>query len=70
MKIISNPLELKKYLKHESKTIGFVPTMGALHDGHISLIKEARKDNELVVVSIFLNPTQKKTEDYITGRFG
>ncbi len=58
MKIIVNPLELKKYLKENNKTIGFVPTMGALHDGHITLIKEARKANQLVVVSIFVNPTQ------------
>jgi len=58
MKIISNPLELKEYLKTKNKTIGFVPTMGALHEGHISLIKEAKKSNELVVVSIFINPTQ------------
>ena len=58
MQIISDPIELKKYLKDKSKTVGFVPTMGALHDGHISLIKKARNENELVVVSIFLNPTQ------------
>jgi pantoate--beta-alanine ligase len=58
MKIISNPLELQEYLKTEDKTIGFVPTMGALHDGHIKLIKTARAQNELVVVSVFLNPTQ------------
>jgi len=58
MKIIFEPLELKKYLNGQNKTIGFVPTMGALHDGHISLIKSARVNNELVVVSIFVNPTQ------------
>ncbi|MEA1892516.1 MAG: pantoate--beta-alanine ligase [Campylobacterota bacterium] len=58
MKIISNPLVLKSYLKNQNKSIGFVPTMGALHKGHISLIEEASKENQLVVVSIFVNPTQ------------
>jgi pantoate--beta-alanine ligase len=58
MKIIYEPLELKAYLKEQNKTIGYVPTMGALHEGHIELIKNARKENELVVVSIFVNPTQ------------
>jgi len=58
MKIISDPLELKEYLKDKNQTIGFTPTMGALHEGHISLIKKARQENEIVVVSIFLNPTQ------------
>ena len=58
MKIISNPLELKEYLKMLEGSVGFVPTMGALHEGHISLIRKAREQNEIVVVSIFLNPTQ------------
>jgi len=58
MKIISSALELKQALHEQSGEIGYVPTMGALHEGHISLIKEARKANDVVVVSVFVNPTQ------------
>lgn len=58
MKIIRNPLELKRLLRQEKGNIGFVPTMGALHLGHMSLMETARQSCDIVVVSIFVNPTQ------------
>lgn len=58
MLVFKTSLKLKKFLDSKNLSVGLVPTMGALHKGHLSLVEKAFKENDYVVISIYINPTQ------------
>lgn len=64
---ITDLLDFIEHQKEDGKSIGFVPTMGALHDGHLSLVEYATRNNDVTVASVFVNPTQFNNPDDLSS---
>ena len=62
---ISEMQKITSNVKRQGKTIGFVPTMGALHDGHLTMMKQSKAEQDITITSVFVNPLQfGPTEDF------